>query len=966
MASGAWTSVTVRVLETSFKQRIFLSASQSKTIHLPLSVGMASARSSCLLSVISVKPVTALASFCTQTGCDHNLLNEVSSWGTHYYPITPHFSNQTAVSQMVVTSSDRETSVDVFLSGEVLFNGNMYPSGSVLKLHMGALQSVYLQSNTSFSGSELYSQEAVGVVVGFTCSKHIDGQKRNLPLMLGNGSVKFYPSGSSVVMDTNFGLALQYDWKHHVQIEIGPELYGVVCGLCGNANHSSSDNGAAETQTVDFNLPWVVSSDTGSCIEDCGSGVSCPVCTQTKSYPDTKVNSFRIGCTLLQISDGPFADCHSYIDPEPFVSSCVNSLCRSRAASSMCKVLTAYANICQRLGARIPNWRTITKCSMACPLNSHYEICGSACPATCANPEAHRNCTLPCVESCQCNRGYLLSGGECVPHSKCGCLHQGSYYLPKENLWVDEQCQEKCVCQPNSKKIMCAQSHCRNGEVCKVLNGVLGCHTDGSGVCIARGDPHYTTFDGRNFDVYGNCSYLLTSHCPTWGDMEDFTVEVQNQKKDATNISIRHVKMVVSGYSIEMSNDRRNKVEVNGLLLHLPSVLSQGKVKLYMTGLSKCIETDFGVVVTYSSDVLTVQMPRKFAGNLCGLCGNFNANPEDDLIQDDKSDIFQAIRHWQTSNEHECVDVPMNTSGCNLQDMALYQGKDFCGRLLDTEGALQSCHKTVDPQDFYDNCVHDLCYGNQTTLCQILSGYVAVCQEMGAIVDEWRASNFCNLSCPPNSEYQLCSSHMSDCVESPLTVKCKEGCSCRPGFFHSGGKCVPDSECGCIYNGVYHEIHESFYPDERCQLHCVCVGHNTVQCTNQTCPIGTKCVIQGGHRACHASQSVKCTVMGGRHFRSYDGHSFDFNMGNCHYVLSQLCDEEESDTIVTIQQGQLYLRVHGVNMSLEMEHLGKAKLCVNSCSFGRTLSTLNSIASYVVACKQLMPVPDSGGDTFCG
>lgn len=200
--------------------------------------------------------------------------------------------------------------------------------------------------------------------------------------------------------------------------------------------------------------------------------------------------------------------------------------------------------------------------AMACPLNSHYEICGSACSATCANPEAHHNCTLPCVESCQCNRGYLLSGGECVPHSKCGCLHQGSYYLPKENLWVDEQCQEKCVCQPKSKKIMCAQSHCRNGEVCKVLNGVLGCHMDGSGVCIARGDPHYTTFDGRNFDVYGNCSYLLTSHCPTWGDMEDFTVEVQNQMKDATNVSIRHVKMVVSGYSIEMSNDWRNKVEV--------------------------------------------------------------------------------------------------------------------------------------------------------------------------------------------------------------------------------------------------------------------------------------------------------------------------------------------------------------------------------------------------------------------
>lgn len=185
--------------------------------------------------------------------------------------------------------------------------------------------------------------------------------------------------------------------------------------------------------------------------------------------------------------------------------------------------------------------------------------------------------------------------------------------------------------------------------------------------------------------------------------------------------------------------------QVNGLLSSLPSVLSQGKVKLYTTGLSKCIETDFGVIVTHSSNVLTVQMPRIYSGNLCGLCGNFNGNPEDDVMPDDESDISQAIRHRQTNTEHACVDVRLNTSVCDSQDMALYRGKDFCGRLLDAEGVFQNCHKTVDPQDFYDTCVHDLCFSNQTTLCLILSSYVAVCQEMGALVDEWRASSFCGM-----------------------------------------------------------------------------------------------------------------------------------------------------------------------------------------------------------------------------
>lgn len=131
-------------------------------------------------------------------------------------------------------------------------------------------------------------------------------------------------------------------------------------------------------------------------------------------------------------------------------------------------------------------------------INSHYEIC--------SNPEANKNCTLPCVESCQCNRGYLLIGGECVPHGQCGCLYQDFYDHPKENFWTDKHCQETRVCQPSSKRVVCAQSRCQDGNVCKVRNGVLGCYMEGHVICIAKGD--HTTFDVRHFNVYGT-DFLL-------------------------------------------------------------------------------------------------------------------------------------------------------------------------------------------------------------------------------------------------------------------------------------------------------------------------------------------------------------------------------------------------------------------------------------------------------------------------
>uniref|UniRef100_A0A3Q2YAJ3 IgGFc-binding protein-like n=2 Tax=Hippocampus comes TaxID=109280 RepID=A0A3Q2YAJ3_HIPCM len=489
---------------------------------------------------------------------------------------------------------------------------------------------------------------------------------------------------------------------------------------------------------------------------------------------------------------------------------------------------------------------------------------------------------------------------------------------------MDQQCQEKCVCQPQSKTIMCTQSHCQAGEVCMVLNGVIGCHAGRAGLCVAKGYPHYTTFDGRKFEVHGNCSYLLTSHCPTWGDLQDFSIKFQNHVKAGVNVSFQHVEMSVAGYSIEMSPEWRSKVMVNGLLLNLPSVLSQGKVMLYLKGQSECIETDFGVVVTYSPDILTVTMPEVFAGNLCGLCGNFNDDPQDDLVTDD-FDITQAVRYWRTSSEHECWDIPMSTSGCSPQKQDLYQGKEFCGRLMNPLGAFQSCHKIVEPQDFYDNCVYDLCNGNQTTLCQILSRYVAVCQEMGAVVHEWRDSNFCSVTCPSKSEYHLCSTHMFACARNanPLSERCKEGCFCKPGFFQSGGECVPNSECGCNYNGVYYKIHENFYPDENCLRSCACVGHNIVQCRHHTCPARMKCVIKHGRRACHGSH-LKCTVMGGRHFQTFQGHSFDLNMGILHHLLFQLCDEPELSA--SIYEGQLHLKIHDMNLTLSGEHFGKVEI----------------------------------------
>lgn len=167
-----------------------------------------------------------------------------------------------------------------------------------------------------------------------------------------------------------------------------------------------------------------------------------------------------------------------------------------------------------------------------------------------------------------------------------------------------------------------------------------------------------------------------------------------------------------------------------------------------------------------------------------------------------------------------------------------------------------------------------------------------------------------------------------------LSERCKEGCFCKPGFFQSGGECVPNSECGCNYNGVYYTFHENFYTDENCLQSCACVGHNIVQCRHHTCPAGTKCVIKHGRRACHGSH-LKCTVMGGRHFQTFQGYSFDLNMRNLHHLLFQLCDEPELSA--AIHEGQLHLKIHDMNLTLSGVHFGKVEVSGFKCTKTFTL-----------------------------
>uniref|UniRef100_A0A3B3CTZ9 VWFD domain-containing protein n=1 Tax=Oryzias melastigma TaxID=30732 RepID=A0A3B3CTZ9_ORYME len=109
--------------------------------------------------------------------------------------------------------------------------------------------------------------------------------------------------------------------------------------------------------------------------------------------------------------------------------------------------------------------------------------------------------------SCVCDPGYVLSAGECVPYSQCGCSFEGFYYQSGETVILGEDCGRRCSCTAGS--MTCSPYSCGRKESCSVEDGERGCRPNGYATCWIRGAGSYQTFDGLTYQYAGACKLTL-------------------------------------------------------------------------------------------------------------------------------------------------------------------------------------------------------------------------------------------------------------------------------------------------------------------------------------------------------------------------------------------------------------------------------------------------------------------------
>ncbi|NWH52055.1 FCGBP protein, partial [Fregata magnificens] len=749
--------------------------------------------------------------------------------------------------------------------------------------------SVTVENNNRGSRVVSYTKEVTLKVYNMTLSLSqahpqklkVNGILVDLPFIHGN-KLQVYLSGVHGFIKTDFEVIVTFDWYSHARV-ILPKTYSqAVCGLCGNANGDPQDdftlsNGRLATNEIQFADSWKVA-DIPGCWAGCTEG--CKVCTEAekRAYRGDK------HCGLLVKKQGPFAACHSAIDPAPYFNNCLFDTCLYEGhQETVCRSIGAYVTACQSQGIRIRPWRTAAFCSPVCPPNQHYELCGPGCPATCWGQAEVEACeeAMPCTEGCFCDEGFLLSGDRCVPLAQCGCLHEGRYYKMGEQFFTCPRCSERCTCK-GAGVLECHPEDCAPGESCMVQDGVRGCYPNECGRCQVLGAVSYSTFDGRLLYFAGTCTYTLAAVEAAGPEdpLVPFVVEVEKESSKAAPL-IRQLLVTVHGVTVGMARGTKWEVTVDGERHLLPLTLAGGAVTVSQEGTHRVLQVQGGPKFLYDGNAyVLLTLPATYRHRTKGLCGDFNGNADDDLAT--PQELGAA---WGTLTAACTHGSP--PSLCPSAKLGP------CGVLVDEKGPFAGCHGVVAPQKHVDGCVQEQCdQPDAGALCRSLQAYAAACQAAGGQLQEWRAAAKCPLSCPPNSHYELCT-HTCDhtcaslSASTQCTTKCFEGCQCNAGFLFNGNECVPTGSCGCLHRGRYFEIAETVLSSD-CSESCTCRAAGGMRCQPAGCPFGQVCGLNDGVRGC-VEQPGRCTLAPTTRFVSFDGATGTTTATGT-YVVTTLCD----------------------------------------------------------------------------
>uniref|UniRef100_A0A670JY36 Otogelin like n=1 Tax=Podarcis muralis TaxID=64176 RepID=A0A670JY36_PODMU len=623
-----------------------------------------------------------------------------------------------------------------------------------------------------------------------------------LPQTIGNVFIERL--ADYILVKTTFGFSLAWDGSSGIYIKLTEEHQGKTCGLCGNYNSNSSDdlviqNSDYKEDIAKFANSWSVQTpDDAACVA-IASDFPSPCYIDTESYE----NIYFKCQILLQF---PFLSCHQSIDPYPYISSCMNDLCREDDDETYCRAVTEYARSCSHAGYPVRDWRDdFPACNDKCEDSFIHRDCISCCPPTCTFEKDCLGSNLHCLDGCYCPDGLIMDNGTCISLSDCPCVYHGTAFPVGSK--IEQECSD-CIC----------------------IGGIWNCtEHDCPAECSIVGDSHFTTFDGRHYTFLGICQYILVK-----GTGKDkFTITVQ---KTPCGQNLDHV--CIQSITLVLEDDLNKQVTLNrgGEVQYSSS--SQG---LNLNGYAEVrnlsslfvqLKTKFGLRIQFAKDGerVYIQLSAAWKRRTLGLCGTYNGNLRDDFLSPAGMIEGTPQLHanaWKVSSAcHVPVNIPV-VDPCNInqQNVGYASQCDLLNQEL-----FAPCHVYISPGLYYQRCRFDACKCGSSCLCSALAHYTYLCSKHGVTVDFRSHVSYCALMCRSGMLYHQCSSFCEHSCSSLSFLDacdhdCAEGCNCPDGkyFEESINFCVPMVSCRCHYKG------RNFQPGEI--LPTPSVKHMLISCS---------------------------------------------------------------------------------------------------------------------------------------
>ncbi|XP_053208710.1 BMP-binding endothelial regulator protein-like isoform X2 [Panonychus citri] len=162
---------------------------------------------------------------------------------------------------------------------------------------------------------------------------------------------------------------------------------------------------------------------------------------------------------------------------------------------------------------------------------------------------------------------------------------------------------------------------------------------NGFGVCKIDSNPsRLLTFDGFSYKYIGRFNYVATRDC----SKKIFSVHLVNTD---------------SGIKVRIS---QSSVKIGRKEINLPYV-KLGVLSVIRDGPKIIVRSNIGIRVTWNRhDTTQIFIPRSYKGQVCGLCGNFNGNPKDDLKTKRglrSTDLTKFFNSWKVGGHRSTKDV---------------------------------------------------------------------------------------------------------------------------------------------------------------------------------------------------------------------------------------------------------------------------------------------------------------------